>query len=142
MTYEYDEVLKPRPFCGETGGTYFTLGNRLQCICQDPPTNPDSDQSYEREKAITLWNTRATEDVTNTEKWGSVAPWEKYKSDLVLEVHHVLTEPTCPTAIVRFEMPERAGKDVISRADCNTVEDAINVALAEAFRILSEEENT
>jgi hypothetical protein len=64
--------------------------------------------------------------------WSDLAPYGLFKSDLVLSVHHLLTEPTCPTVTVRFEMPDRARTDIVASAHRDTVEDAIAAVLAEA----------
>jgi hypothetical protein len=59
------------------------------------------------------------------EHWDTLAPWSKYGSDVVLVVHHILTEPAVPTATVRFELPERAGSDVLGHCAADTVEEAV-----------------
>lgn len=72
------------------------------------------------------------------EMWGILAPYEKYKSDLVLELHHILTEPVCPKAIVRFERPEFSGVNVLSIVVADTAEQAITQAIDEAQTKLRE----
>lgn len=68
----------------------------------------------------------------DTDHWARLAPWRLYKSDLILTVSHILTEPTCPTVFVRFEMPERAGIDLISSGSGDTIDEAVAVALERA----------
>lgn len=61
----------------------------------------------------------------------------KTGDDWVLKVIHILTEPTCPTAIVC-----REGSNAVRyRADRNTIEESINAAVDMAYRelILGEE---
>ena len=67
-------------------------------------------------------------DAHNIDKWIKLAPWEKYHSDLELTVHHTLTEPTCPTVSVRFELDSAPIKK-IATVSGNTVEEAIDLAL-------------
>ena len=55
--------------------------------------------------------------------------WTREYGELELEVHHTLTEPSCPTAIVRTEGEEGPRW----RADANTIDDAIDIALAAAY---------
>ncbi len=66
------------------------------------------------------------------EEWSSLAPWDVFFSDLELTVHHTLTEPTCPTAKIAFELPERAGTHVVAQCLGNTIEEAIARAVAVA----------
>lgn len=61
-----------------------------------------------------------------------LAPWEKYYSDLVLRVDHVLTEPTCPSVSVEFELPERAGYRYVSNISCDDIQNGIIEALEKA----------
>jgi hypothetical protein len=63
------------------------------------------------------------------EHWDTLAPWSKYSSDVVLVVHHILTEPAVPTATVRFELPERAGSGVLGHCAADTVEEAVMGAI-------------
>jgi hypothetical protein len=63
------------------------------------------------------------------EHWDTLAPWSKYSSDVVLVVHHILTEPAVPTATVRFELPERAGSNVLGHCAADTVEEAVMGAI-------------
>jgi hypothetical protein len=71
-------------------------------------------------------------DPMKSDEWQRLAPWDKYRSDLTLTVSHTLTEPTCPTATVEFELPERAGKKVIASYHGNTIKEAIDGALLAA----------
>jgi len=72
----------------------------------------------------------------NYADWASLAPWDVFFSDLVLTVHHILTEPTCPSVKIAFEMPERAGTDVLAHGCGNTLEEAIANAVAKAKEVL------
>lgn len=58
--------------------------------------------------------------------------WDRKKADWELYVSHCLTEPTCPTAIVRVE----GSADNRYRADRDTIEAAINAAVDMAYREL------
>tara|TARA_Y100000815_G_scaffold71198_1_gene60036 strand:+ start:83 stop:343 length:261 start_codon:yes stop_codon:yes gene_type:complete len=74
--------------------------------------------------------------------WTTLAPWDKYKSELVLTVHHILTEPVCPQAKIEFEIPQRAGLKTVATASGNTVEEAIALVMKRAevaLRKLEEE---
>jgi hypothetical protein len=71
-------------------------------------------------------------DPNNYAQWADLAPWDVFGSDLVLTVDHILTEPTCPSAKIAFELPERAGTDVVAHCVGDTVEEAIARAVAEA----------
>ena len=64
--------------------------------------------------------------------------WERFHSDIILEVTTVLTEPVCPTAIIRFELPQRAGMDIIAHCIGDTIEQAIDKAVALTFERLKE----
>ena len=71
-------------------------------------------------------------DPQNYTDWTILAPWDVFFSDLVLTVHHILTEPTCPSVKIAFEMPERAGTDVLAHGCGDTLEEAIATAVAKA----------
>ena len=58
--------------------------------------------------------------------------YEKTGKDWILQVSHILTEPTCPTASI---YPENEPTDRY-RADRDTIEDAINAAVDMAYREL------
>ena len=64
--------------------------------------------------------------------WTDLAPWDLYGSDLVIRLEHILTEPTCPVATVSFELPERAGIGRVASGSGDTVEEAIQAAVAAA----------
>jgi hypothetical protein len=51
--------------------------------------------------------------------------------DWLLEVSHILTEPTCPTAIIRAECGEAPSP--IFRADADTISKAIKGAVTAAY---------
>jgi hypothetical protein len=68
--------------------------------------------------------------------WAELAPWDKYYSDVQLIVDHVLTEPLCPTATVKFEL-SRCPIQVIASSNANTIEDAIQDAVKCAVEKLS-----
>jgi len=68
--------------------------------------------------------------------WARLAPWDVFFSDVVLTVHHILTEPTCPSVKIAFEMPERAGTDVLAHGCGDTLEEAIANAVAKAKDVL------
>jgi|TARA_Y100000310_G_C20650690_1_gene799262 metal-sulfur cluster biosynthetic enzyme len=63
--------------------------------------------------------------------------YDKTGDDWTLTVHHTLTEPTCPTAVVCAE----GSNAVRYRVDADTIEEAINrsVDLAHRELILGEE---
>lgn len=62
--------------------------------------------------------------------------WECFHSDIILEVNTIITEPVCPEAVLRFELPERAGMGIIARAHGNTIDEAINRAVNKALTVL------
>ena len=68
--------------------------------------------------------------------WKEIADltWDKYQSDLSLVVHHILTEPTCPVVTVRFELPDRAGIDIITQVHSDTIEEGIKVAMENTMK--------
>lgn len=57
--------------------------------------------------------------------WTYEIPWDSRRGELILEVRHTLTEPTCPTATIKWET---SGECVCS-VHGNTVEEAIESAL-------------
>jgi hypothetical protein len=69
---------------------------------------------------------------------GDLNLWERFHSDIILEVTTVLTEPVCPTATIRFELPHRAGMDIIAHCIGDTIEQAIDKAVALTFERLKE----
>lgn len=71
-------------------------------------------------------------DPNNYEDWSSLAPWDVFYSDLVITVHHTLTEPTCPSAKIAFELPDRAGTEVVAHCHGDTIKEAISRVIAEA----------
>jgi len=71
-------------------------------------------------------------DPNNYGEWSRLAPWEVFYSDLVITIHHTLTEPTCPSVKISFELPERAGTDVVAHCFGDTIEEAIARATAVA----------
>ena len=75
-------------------------------------------------------------DPQNYTDWTILAPWDVFFSDLVLTVHHIPTEPTCPSVKIAFEMPERAGTDVLAHGCGDTLEEAIATAVAKAKEAL------
>ena len=64
--------------------------------------------------------------------------WECFHSDIVLEVSTIITEPVCPEAILRFELPERAGMGFIARAHGNTIDEAITNVINKALIVLKQ----
>lgn len=76
------------------------------------------------------------------ELWSKLAPWSKYKSDLILEVSTILTEPVCPSAKIRFELPARAGYDVIAHCHGDTLQEAIDNATVQAVKFLQNVEKS
>ena len=74
------------------------------------------------------------EDIQN--RFHEIGYWEKYHSDITLTVNIVLTEPACPLATIRFESPERAGMDMIAQCYGDTIEEAIEKVIEEAFNTL------
>lgn len=62
--------------------------------------------------------------------------WECFHSDIILEVNTIITEPVCPEAVLRFELPERAGMTIIARAHGDTIDDAIEKVVAKSIPIL------
>lgn len=75
--------------------------------------------------------------LNNNEFWCDLAPWDKYKSDVILVVHHILTEPVCPTVEVKFEL-ERCPIQHISSGSGDTVHEAIDDAVRKAVQKLKE----
>lgn len=63
--------------------------------------------------------------------------WEQYRSDIILRIEDVLTEPTCPVAIVEFEL-DRAPFKTISAVHADTIEEAIRRATDAAVERLSQ----
>lgn len=63
--------------------------------------------------------------------------WEQYRSDIVLRVESVLTEPVCPVAIVEFEL-DRAPFKRISCCAADTIDEAIKLAIDDAIVRLSQ----
>lgn len=53
--------------------------------------------------------------------------WNKYHSDIVLEVHHILTEPVCPSVKISVE---RTG-EVLAHVVGDSIEDAVGLAMTE-----------
>lgn len=64
--------------------------------------------------------------------------WDRFHSDIILEVSTVLTEPVCPVATIRFELPKRAGMNIIAQCHGNTIDEAIENAVARAMQTLKE----
>lgn len=62
--------------------------------------------------------------------------WESFHSDILLEVNTIITEPVCPEAILRFELPERAGMGFIASAHGNTIDEAVMNVITKAIPIL------
>ncbi len=58
--------------------------------------------------------------------------WEQYRSDVVLRVESVLTEPVCPVAVVEFEL-DRAPFKRISCCAADTIDEAIKLAIDDAI---------
>lgn len=63
--------------------------------------------------------------------------WEYFRSDVILTVETILTEPVCPEATISFELPSRAGLERISKWYGNTIDEAIQNAIKEANEKLS-----
>lgn len=61
--------------------------------------------------------------------------WNEEKGELILRVHHALTEPTCPTATIEWEDGE-----IITRMDRDTISEAIDAAIDQAILALIEKE--
>lgn len=78
-----------------------------------------------------------TLDAMDTAAWQEAAPWGEFKSDLILTVHHTLTEPTCPTARVEFELKHGGKLNVCCHG--NTIQEAIDAALSAALARLRAE---
>ncbi len=68
--------------------------------------------------------------------WTELAPWDKYHSDVQLVVDHILTEPVCPNAIVKFEL-SRCPIQIIASSTGDTIEDAVQDAVNRAVEQLS-----
>lgn len=60
--------------------------------------------------------------------------WTKEFGELELSVHHVLTEPVCPTAIVATENDRGPSW----RVDDDTISEAVNGAVAAAYATIIE----
>ncbi len=61
----------------------------------------------------------------STAAWSKLFPYDIYKSDLVLRVDHVLTEPACPTATLVHEV----SGITLYRADAETIDEAIEAVV-------------
>lgn len=59
--------------------------------------------------------------------------WNKYHSDIILEVNLVLTEPVCPQATIRFELTKRQETGIIAQCYGDTIEEAIDKAVNQAI---------
>ena len=77
-------------------------------------------------------------DPMNADFWQSEAPWELFRSDLVLTVKHTLTEPTCPMATIDFEL-DRAPTRLKISYHGDTVQEAIDGAMRLALARLRAE---
>lgn len=66
--------------------------------------------------------------------------WTPEFGELELNIHHTLTEPTCPTAVLRTEaQPDRSkGPVYIVRVDCDTIAEAFESCVNHAYRLLVE----
>lgn len=73
---------------------------------------------------------------SNWTDWEACAPFSVWGSDVVLRLHHVLTEPTCPDAYIEFENPDRTGIKRIASGCGNTIEEAILKAVTQAREVL------
>lgn len=58
-----------------------------------------------------------------------LAPWEVWHSDLIITIEHVLTEPTCPTATISFELLNDDKMKRICSGIGNSIEEAIQNAV-------------
>lgn len=58
--------------------------------------------------------------------------WEYFKSDVILTVESILTEPVCPQATISFELPHRAGLDRVCTRSANTIDEAIERVINDA----------
>ena len=63
--------------------------------------------------------------------------WDQYKSDIVLRIEAVLTEPVCPVATIEFELDRAPFKQIACCAG-NTIEEAIMFATDRAIERLSQ----
>lgn len=79
--------------------------------------------------------------MTRDEKMSQIssALWNRTKHDWVLEVSHILTEPTCPTAVIRCE--DRDAKFQYWRADRDTIDESIDAVIDLAYAGLFEDSN-
>lgn len=62
-------------------------------------------------------------------------PWDRRRGELVLEIHHVLTEPVCPTVTLKWET---SGERIAGFA-CNTIEEGIRAAMVKVEEIATAE---
>ena len=69
---------------------------------------------------------------TELPDWTGKIPYDHEKGDLILRVHHVLTEPTCPTVVLEWEHNE----EIMFRADYDTLDECVTAALAWARKNL------
>lgn len=74
-------------------------------------------------------------DEAKLEKIGT-ALWDRTKTDWLLTLSHSLTEPTCPTAVIRCE--DKSQKWQRWRYDADTVDEAINGVIDVAYAALFE----
>lgn len=61
--------------------------------------------------------------------------WEVFKSDIILRVEYILTEPVCPVCYIEFEL-DRAPTKILAGCFGNTIEEAINNASKKAIERL------
>lgn len=74
-------------------------------------------------------------------EWMEIAPWSVFKSDLVMTIEVILTEPVCVDARVHFELPKRAGfgkYENVATGMGNTIAEAVENAMSEAKLKLAE----
>lgn len=57
--------------------------------------------------------------------WTDEIPWVPQRGELLLEVSHILTEPTCPTVYLKWE----TSGEVLCRFDRDTIEDGVSAAI-------------
>lgn len=70
-------------------------------------------------------------------KWLDDIEWKRDRGELVLEVHHILTEPLCPEARIYWE----TSGEKVSLAIGNTIQEAVVMALSRAKEIIMGEKS-
>lgn len=58
--------------------------------------------------------------------WTYDIPWDSERGELILEVHHILTEPVCPTVSLKWE----SSGELLCSFNNDTIEEGIEAAIS------------